>query len=174
MQEKRTEAISRLARIERGRRSRQAFLDGLSSAVGSTVHAEQLLELAVTDQVRASLSLGYARAVRGEANARRSFFSRGESHTALQIPEALTSLPGEERVLLWLKQSADCFSSSILFQRRRYGLGCALISWLRGWLSEYTVVPAEVARASWPLNSFSVSRTRGRAIPGAHSFYAGA
>jgi hypothetical protein len=114
MQEKRTEAISRLARIERGRRSRQAFLDGLSSAVGSTVHAEQLLELAVTDQVRASLSLGYARAVRGEANARRSFFSRGESHTALQIPEALTSLPGEERVLLWLKQSADCGAVSLV------------------------------------------------------------
>jgi hypothetical protein len=114
MQEKRTEAISRLARIERGRRSRQAFLDGLSSAFGSTVHAEQLLELAVTDQVRASLSLGYARAVSGEANARRAFFSRGESHAALQIPKALTSLLGEERVLLWLKRSADCGAVSLV------------------------------------------------------------
>jgi hypothetical protein len=108
MHEKRTEAISRLARIERGRRGRQAFLDGLSSAIGITVTTEQLLELAVTDQVRASLSRGYEQAIKGEANAKRAFFSQVESQTALQIPEALASLLVEERVLLWLKPSADC------------------------------------------------------------------
>jgi hypothetical protein len=114
MQKKRTEAIARLARVERGRRSRQTFLDGLSYAIGSTIRADQLLDLDATDQVRASLSDGYALALSGQATARRVFFSRAESQAALQIPESLTNLLAEERVLLWLKQSADCGAVSLV------------------------------------------------------------
>ena len=107
-QETRKEAIARRVRENQGRRNRPAFLDGLSQAVGSTIRPDQLLNLDVTDQVRASLNTGYASALSGQATATRVFFSRDESLTALRFPELMAKPLAEERVLLWLKQSAEC------------------------------------------------------------------
>jgi hypothetical protein len=107
-QEERTNAIARLARAERGRRSRQAFLSGLSSVSGLIIRADQLLDLDTTDEVRAGLSAGYASAIAGQETSRRVFFTRAESQAALQIAESLANPLAEERVLLWLKQSEDC------------------------------------------------------------------
>ena len=107
-QETRKEAIARRVRENQGRRNRPAFLDGLSQAVGSTIRPDQLLNLDVTDQVRAGLSTGYASALSGQATATRVFFSRDQSLTALRIPELLAQSLADERVLLWLKQSAEC------------------------------------------------------------------
>jgi hypothetical protein len=107
-QETRKEAIAHRVRENQGRRHRPAFLDGLSQAVGSTIRPDQLLNLDVTDQVRASLNTGYASALSGQATATRVFFSRDESLTALRFPELMAKPLAEERVLLWLKQSAEC------------------------------------------------------------------
>ena len=54
----RRERLAQLARGERGRRKRQTFLHGLSSAIGQTVRADQLLNLEATDGVKSCLSAG--------------------------------------------------------------------------------------------------------------------
>jgi hypothetical protein len=107
-EEIREETISLLVRVNRGRRNRYAFLDGLSRAVGFSVGPDKLLDLNATDQVRADLSTGYALALSARVPAKRIFFNRDESLTALQIPELLAKSLPEENALLWLKQSSDC------------------------------------------------------------------
>lgn len=106
--EERIKAIARLARAERGRRNRQAFLACISSAIGSVIRADQLLDQDATDGVRAALSVGYASAVSGQETSRRVFFTRAESQAAMKIPAALADSLSEEQVLLWLKQIEDC------------------------------------------------------------------
>jgi hypothetical protein len=107
-QETRTEKIARLTRENRGRRNRLGFLNDLSQAIGSTIFPDQLLDLNSTDELRDDLSAGYAASLSGQANTTRVLFSRDQSLTALRIPELLAESLAEERVLLWLKQSAEC------------------------------------------------------------------
>ena len=104
--ESRSEAVARRVRENKRRTHRSEFLAGLSRAVGSTIRPQQLLDLASTDEVSADLKSGYAATVSGVAT--RLLFSRQQSLAALEIPALLAQPLADERVLLWLKQSAVC------------------------------------------------------------------
>lgn len=104
----RQEKIQLLSRMNRAKAAAPAFLADLSEALGESVDAAALLPPTDTDEIMASLRVGYQAAIRPDEISYRRFFRSSERNLVLRLADCLSgSLLGED-VFFATKLSEDC------------------------------------------------------------------
>lgn len=106
--EHRRRRIQQLARENRGRLARPAFLDGLSRALNWTVDPNKLVSLPETDRILGAYRSGYENTLRNPALAYRSHFSIEQIGRVFQLAGSLAKALSSECVFLLTKQCEYC------------------------------------------------------------------